>query len=383
MRSGFFNSTITGYDEQGQPIFDRAEDASFFAKYFSQFVGNGVFALPADGLMVQAKEGMNLTVKAGTCFINGYMGWLEQDQQLSVAASSETFGRIDRVVVRYDAVQRGIDLYILQGTPAETPAPPSITQHAQGDIYELALADIMVNRNASALRQADITDLRLNEAVCGVVASPVEHLETGAANAQLTDAFNQWFEGIKGQLSTDAAGNLQNQIDAHTGDTAAHAMTGSIQLWAGQAQPRGWLVCNGQAVSRTHYAALFSVIGTRYGMGDGSTTFNVPNLCGRVPVGADSTYPLASMGGEAMHTLTEEEIPSFSGNIEMHNSNNGTNIFGLSGIFSGVRVSGYYRDGGTRSGGANSYGTIDLSFGGDEAHNNMQPYMALNYIIKA
>ena len=134
---------------------------------------------------------------------------------------------------------------------------------------------------------------------------------------------------------------------------------------------------------RTHYAALFSVIGTRYGMGDGSTTFNVPNLCGHVPVGADSTYPLASMGDEAMHTLTEEEIPSFSGNIEMHNSNNGTNIIGLSGIFSGVRVSGYYRDGGTRSGGANSYGTIDLSFGGDEAHNNMQPYMALNYIIKA
>ena len=84
-----------------------------------------------------------------------------------------------------------------------------------------------------------------------------------------------------------------------------------------------------------------------------------------------------------MHTLTEEEIPSFSGNIEMHNSNNGTNIIGLSGILSGVRVSGYYRDGGTRSGGANSYGTIDLSFGGDEAHNNMQPYMALNYIIKA
>ena len=231
MRSGFFNSTITGYDEQGQPIFDRAEDASFFAKYFSQFVGNGVFALPADGLMVQAEEGMAVTVKAGTCFINGYMGWLEQDQQLSVSASSETFARIDRVVVRYDAVQRGIDLFILQGTPAASPVPPSITQHAQGDIYELALADIMVNRNASALRQADITDLRLNEAVCGVVASPVEHLETGAANAQLTDAFNQWFEGIKGQLSEDAAGNLQNQIDAHTGDTDVHITTAERAQW--------------------------------------------------------------------------------------------------------------------------------------------------------
>ena len=230
MRSGFFNSTITGYDEEGQPIFDRAEDASFFAKYFSQLAGNGVFALPADGLMVQAKEGMAVTVKAGTCFINGYMGWLEQDKALQIEACSETFARIDRVVARYDAVQRSIDLYVSKGTAA-SPVPPDITQQAQGDIYELALADILVNRNASALRQADITDLRLNEAVCGVVASPVTHLETGAANAQLTDAFTQWFEGIKGQLSEDAAGNLQNQIDAHTGDADRHITAAERAQW--------------------------------------------------------------------------------------------------------------------------------------------------------
>ena len=76
MRSGFFNSTITGYDEQGQPIFDRAEDASFFAKYFSQFVGNGVFALPADGLMVQAEEGMAVTVRQAPVLSTAiWAGW--------------------------------------------------------------------------------------------------------------------------------------------------------------------------------------------------------------------------------------------------------------------------------------------------------------------
>ena len=380
MRSGFFNSTITGYDEEGRPIFDRAEDASFFAKYFSQLAGNGVFALPADGLMVQAKEGMAVTVKAGTCFINGYMGWLEQDKALQIEACSETFARIDRVVARYDAVQRSIDLYVSKGTPAASPAPPDITQQAQGDIYELALADILVNRNASALRQADITDLRLNEAVCGVVASPVTHLETGAANAQLTDAFNQWFEGIKGQLSEDAAGNLQNQIDAHTGDAAIHAMTGSIQLWAGRTQPAGWLLCNGQAVSRTTYANLFSVLGTAYGQGDGSTTFNVPDVTGRVPVGADNTYPLAGKGGAAdgQFTLSEEAYAkiAITGGIEP-------------GIFGAFYVSKpepetearFFHGGELESpSGTFQYGT---PLGGHtDAGSLMQPYIAQHYIIK-
>ena len=66
-------------------------------------------------------------------------------------------------------------------------------------------------------------------------------------------------------------------------------------------------MCNGQAVSRATYANLFSVLGTAYGQGNGSTTFNVPDLTGRVPVGANSTYPLAGKGGEAAHALTSAE----------------------------------------------------------------------------
>ncbi len=385
MRSGFFNSNITGYDEQGMPIFDRAEDATFFAKYFSQFVGNGVFAEPQDGLMVLANDGLQISVKAGVCFINGYMGWLELDQQMSLSPASEVYNRIDRVVARYDAVQRNIDLFVLEGTPSESPVAPALTREEHGDIYELALADILVTRNAVAVRQADITDLRLDEQVCGVVASPVEHLETGAANAQLTDAFNQWFERIKGQLSEDAAGHLQTQLDEHTSNHQIHVMTGCIQLWAGQSEPNGWLFCNGQAVSRTAYPELFSVIGTLYGQGDGATTFNVPDLRGRVPMGANQTYTLASTGGEVEHVLTEPELPKVTGHIEMHNSGTGTNIFGTGGALNSpnYKINSYFRDGGNRSGGANSYGGIDLHFGENQPHNNLQPYIAQHYIIKA
>ena len=63
------------------------------------------------------------------------------------------------------------------------------------------------------------------------------------------------------------------------------AMAGTIKMFAGSVAPDGWLLCNGQAVSRTTYSKLFNVIGTTYGEGDGSTTFNVPDLRGRTPVG--------------------------------------------------------------------------------------------------
>jgi microcystin-dependent protein len=64
---------------------------------------------------------------------------------------------------------------------------------------------------------------------------------------------------------------------------------GAVQMYAGASEPTGWLLCRGQAVSRTTYAALFAVIGTAYGAGDGSTTFNVPNFQGTIPVGFNTT----------------------------------------------------------------------------------------------
>jgi len=89
--------------------------------------------------------------------------------------------------------------------------------------------------------------------------------------------------------------------------------TGSVTQYAGSSAPTGWLFCDGAAVSRTTYAALFAVIGTTFGVGDGSTTFNLPDLKGRVPVGkavAGTFANLAATGGAETHTLTEAQIPS-------------------------------------------------------------------------
>ena len=81
--------------------------------------------------------------------------------------------------------------------------------------------------------------------------------------------------------------------------SAASEMAGSIKMWAAASPPDGWALCNGQAVSRTTYATLFSRIGTTFGSGDGSTTFNLPDFRNRFPVGAGSTYNGGATGGFA------------------------------------------------------------------------------------
>jgi len=148
---------------------------------------------------------------------------------------------------------------------------------------------------------------------------------------------------------------------------------GAVQVYAGLTAPTGWLLCQGQAVSRTTYAALFAAIGTRYGAGDGSTTFNIPNLKGRVPVGGDSAEPefntIGETGGEKTHTLTVGEIPAHNHQEKVADRSGYT---GTDGTAAGT---GYTDDMHLSSYTANSTG-------GGGAHNNLQPYIAMHYIIK-
>lgn len=74
-------------------------------------------------------------------------------------------------------------------------------------------------------------------------------------------------------------------------------LVGEIKPYAGNSEPTGWLKCDGRAISRINYAALFDVIGTTYGAGDGSTTFNLPDMRDRFPVGSGSSYALGDTGG--------------------------------------------------------------------------------------
>lgn len=234
MRSGFFNSNITGYDDEGMPIYDRAEEASFFAKYFSNFIGNGIYPNPSTGMQVLANEGMQVNISSGYCFINGYFGWIEETEVESLTVqASETLPRIDRVVARLDLVERYIELKIKKGTASSNPIAPDIERSS--DYYEIALADIRVNSNVGKITQANITDLRLDNNLCGIVTGVIKQVDTTTIFNQFKawyeettqqasidieviltefqEGFNEWFEHIKGQLSEDAAGHLQIQID--------------------------------------------------------------------------------------------------------------------------------------------------------------------------
>lgn len=239
MRSGFFNSEIIGYDAENMPVFDRAEEASFFAKYFSQLISNGVFPNPSTNMQVLATTGMNIKVDLGVCYINGYMGWVDVVEIFEIE-ESDLQARIDRIVARLDFTDKSIKLAIKKGTAQGNPVAPELQRDY--DIYEIGLADIRVNANVIEIAQENITDLRLNTELCGIVANQLQHVDTTTifnqymewlkrvmqeGEEKLTKAeeefeknFNTWFQTIKNVLDGDVAGNLLNRIN-NLNDTKA------------------------------------------------------------------------------------------------------------------------------------------------------------------
>lgn len=158
-KSGFFNSTSG----------DRMYNAADFAGYFAKLVSNGIFYASADNLRVTPGGGLSVNVLAGVMWINGYAYENTEERKLTLAAADGVNPRIDRVVVRWDAVERKISAMVLTGTAAASPTAPSLTR--SDNIYELALADIAVAAGAVSLAAGDITDRRLDTALCGTVNS--------------------------------------------------------------------------------------------------------------------------------------------------------------------------------------------------------------------
>lgn len=149
--------------------------------------------------------------------------------------------------------------------------------------------------------------------------------------------------------------------------------SGCVVAFAGSVPPTGWLLADGSAVSRTTYARLFAVISTTYGNGDRSTTFNLPNFKGKVGVGLDPSQvefdSLSEEGGSKTHTLSINEMPSHRHALTM------STTAWVSGSSSTRPLQG--------SAPTSNVTQNDMgSTGGGQAHNNLQPYIVINYIIK-
>lgn len=185
---------------------------------------------------------------------------------------------------------------------------------------------------------------------------------------------------------------------------------GTIVQTARTSAPAGWLLCQGQLISRATYAGLFAAIGTTYGSGDGSTTFGIPNLQGVVPVGKTASGTFAALGGTGgaeTHTLTEAQIPSHTHIQNAHNHTQDSHGHVVSAnSFAGDRqiavgplggdgdkysLSDSGNDASTTTANIYARGTTatnqstiatNQSTGGGQAHNNLQPYIVLNYMIK-
>ena len=159
---------------------------------------------------------------------------------------------------------------------------------------------------------------------------------------------------------------------------------GTVFQYAGSSLPSGWLDCDGSAVSRTTYADLFAAIGTTWGAGNGSTTFNVPDLRGRALIGVGTgsgltARSLSGSGGTETHNLSTAELATH---------NHGANVGGTAGAFSvlynniGSGGLAYGTAGGSGPWQFTGVETATSNAGSGSAHNNMQPFANLYHIIK-
>lgn len=265
IKTGIFNSVND----------DRIYYAEDFASYFASFIGNGVFPNPSNGLQVIAGTGLKPIIKPGRAWIFGYYIVNTEDFTITLDNPDAVLKRIDRVVVRLNYLNRLMELVVKKGVYASSPVAPALTRNV--DMYEIGLADIYVGAGQINITQSNITDLRLNNALCGIVHGTVDQVDTttifnqyqawfneystgkalefqewqnrvtleleswiSAQEASFTDwkneqeltfvqwsdgrkdAFDVWFATIRGILDQEAAGNIMNVLNSHIDSAVPH-----------------------------------------------------------------------------------------------------------------------------------------------------------------
>jgi microcystin-dependent protein len=340
------------------PVYSAREDRFLISAMWSEGVITGLRAKQR-----VAGAQMKVQLEDGTCVIKGddsaspdqnhYLGRWTDDavdaNMWTIAAAPGSNSRRDLLYIRINdpahggPAGRNFTLGIVQGTASASPALGALPTSA------IPIAEVLVATGTTSITNAMITDLRLPA------------LMTGANPA------------------------------------------GVIQPFAGAeaSVPAGWLLCNGQAVNRLTYFGLFRLLGTTYGAGDGSTTFNLPDLRGRTPFGLDNmggsdagrldvANTLGGSGGEQKHTMTLAEMVQHAHDLSHdHPAVNGAGAFFYLGGPDIWRI-GSGTPSGTTSPASIGNDTVNLpNFTGNTGNqgsstpfNVMPPYVLVNYLIK-
>lgn len=208
--------------------YDRVYTADDFARYFRSFISSGLFMEKNTSLQVLANDDMTVTLRPGKMMIDGYRYDAEGDIIIPISPADGLLDRIDRISITWSRADRDIHCTIQEGEFSYGPTAPVCRRSAEYKDY--VVADIYVAANSISITQSAITDQRLNSEVCGLAVPFMSidttlifnqlqafYEETVRNNAIWTDSergkFEQWMELIKNQLSDDAAGHLQLQID--------------------------------------------------------------------------------------------------------------------------------------------------------------------------
>jgi microcystin-dependent protein len=287
--------------------------------------------------------GLQIKVQPGRVVVRGHYGDWAAQKTLGVAGANASLTRIDRVVARLDITNSRIDLDVLTGTPGSG-LPPALTQNST--TWEVSLARVSVPPGDTTVDSSQVTDERAFARPHGVEVGDIK-IVAYAAPANSAELFLQ-----------------------------------------------------GQIVSRVAFAQLFAIWGTTYGSGDGTTTFGLPNSQGAVIVGrntADSDFAtLGKTGGEKRHTLAWSEVPPAPGQLAT-DTENGQHSHAVpmrtiltpsspSGAIAVVIAApvgdgtGFFQTGAESA--AHNHG-LTFPGGGGNAHNVMQPYITLNYAVRA
>lgn len=277
-------------------------------------------------LLVEATTPVSAAVyvRPGRAIVHGTFYENSATETIAISPNASGNPRIDIVVLEKDWTAQTVRINVVEGTPAGSPTPPSLTQTVNV-LWQIPLGHVAVANGFVTISAGNVTDAR--------------HFVLGPGD-----------------------------------------VVGEIKDFAGTTAPEGFVFAYGQAVSRTiRYDRLFGQVSTTYGVGDGSTTYNLPDLRGRVGAGKDD------MGGAAASRITAGAAPGVDGTVLGDSGGVEEHQLTVAELAAHTHQIGTNTLQGASGGAIRAPGVVtpdSSSTGGDTAHTNLQPTLILNKIIR-